>query len=77
MKALNSLLAEDRIPASLVVCKTTIDDEETIRQFAIKSAFKPFTHFEFFALNPLSFPPDYGPLSHLSLFLNAAFHKLT
>jgi hypothetical protein len=75
VKTLNSLLAEDGIPASLVVCQTPIDEEETIRQFAIESAFKPFTHFEFFALDPLSFPPDYGPLSHLSLFLNAAFHK--
>jgi hypothetical protein len=75
VKALNSLLVDERIPVSLVICQTPIDDEESIRQFSIDSAFHPFTHFEIFALDTPSFPPDYGPISNLSIFLNAIVRK--
>jgi hypothetical protein len=71
---LNSFCVADKIPVVLLTALLTVDESEPMRAFAAAQAFCPTTHFDIFIVQPPVLTPDYGPLSDLTLFLNARIH---
>jgi DNA-directed RNA polymerase subunit RPC12/RpoP len=74
IKALNAFCASDKIPVVLLTSLLAIDESEAVRSFVATQVFRPTTHFDIFVIRPPVFIPDYGPMSDLTLFLNARIH---
>jgi hypothetical protein len=70
IKSLNSICIGDKIPIVMLTSVLTIDESEIMREFVMDQVFKPTTHFDIFIIQPPVYPPDFGPLSDLTLFLN-------